>query len=256
MRSGRSDSSKAWRSVAHRSAESHPSHKFSGDTRPWLPGKATRTAYRFARGFEQWVDHRVCRGRLGCVLRAPRAAPIRRGQQERLGRDLRIAVPRHRPPGRAATPSVAVRRRSSSPSSRRAVAEKVDDARSPYARPSRGPARRPAPSPYAPDPARRCRGRRRPRRRLGHRTVLGRRSGRTVVAWLVACRIQVRGELGIARVKTPKQPKARARRRPHRRPTTRNRRSSSRASSRTSTPAASTRWKTCRSRPTRSTTRS
>ncbi len=29
-----------------------------------------------------------------------------------------------------------------------------------------------------------------------------------VVAWLVACRIQVRGELGIARVKTPKQPKA------------------------------------------------
>ena len=29
-----------------------------------------------------------------------------------------------------------------------------------------------------------------------------------VVAWLVACRIQVRSELGIARVKTPKQPKA------------------------------------------------
>jgi hypothetical protein len=28
-----------------------------------------------------------------------------------------------------------------------------------------------------------------------------------VVAWLVACRIQVRGELGIARVKTPKAPK-------------------------------------------------
>ena len=28
------------------------------------------------------------------------------------------------------------------------------------------------------------------------------------MAWLVACRIQVRGELGIARVKTPKQPKA------------------------------------------------
>ena len=29
-----------------------------------------------------------------------------------------------------------------------------------------------------------------------------------IVAWLVACRIQVRSELGIARVKTPKQPKA------------------------------------------------
>lgn len=29
-----------------------------------------------------------------------------------------------------------------------------------------------------------------------------------VVAWLVACRIQVRGELGLTRVKTPKQPKA------------------------------------------------
>jgi hypothetical protein len=29
-----------------------------------------------------------------------------------------------------------------------------------------------------------------------------------VAAWLVACRIQVRSELGIARVKTPKQPKA------------------------------------------------
>jgi hypothetical protein len=29
-----------------------------------------------------------------------------------------------------------------------------------------------------------------------------------VVAWLVACRIQVRGELGLARVKAPKQPKA------------------------------------------------
>ncbi len=28
-----------------------------------------------------------------------------------------------------------------------------------------------------------------------------------IVAWLIACRIQVRGELGIARVKTPKQPK-------------------------------------------------
>lgn len=29
-----------------------------------------------------------------------------------------------------------------------------------------------------------------------------------IVAWLVACRIQVRGELGIARVKTPRQPRA------------------------------------------------
>ncbi len=29
-----------------------------------------------------------------------------------------------------------------------------------------------------------------------------------IVAWLIACRIQVRSELGIARVKTPKQPKA------------------------------------------------